>query len=136
MTQDRIHPNVLLLRSLYEDLTTIAEYATDDMVLHPAIQRACPGTPDIVGRQAALQWERNLIQNSAGTLVMDVEHITANDHFGTVLGTLVARFGGQDFADSFCGLWRFEGGRITEHWENNHDPARLAALVAPESSRL
>ncbi len=61
---------------------------------------------------------------------MNVEHIVANDSFGTVLGTLRGRFGETYFAQPFCGLWRFRDGRITEHWENIYDPGHLKTVLA------
>ena len=75
-------------------------------------------------------WEVDLVNSTNGTLVMDVQHITTNDHFGAVLGTLRAVFGDQEFTEAFCGLWRFQDGRIVEHWENIYDPRRLAAIAS------
>lgn len=124
------HPNTAILESVYRDLTIIATHATDDVVLHPAIRAVDPAVSDVIGREAVLAWERALISAAKGTLQMDVEHIIANDKFGTVLGTLRARFGEVDFSQAFCGLWRFRDGQITEHWENIYDPQRLMTLMA------
>ncbi len=51
---------------------------------------------------------------------MDVESITANEHFGTVLGMLRAKVANSEesLAVPFCGVWRFQGGQAVEHWEN------------------
>lgn len=124
------HPNVALLTALYRDLTTIAAYTTEDVVLHPAARAADPTVPDVIGRNAVLAWERGLISATNGTLEMDVEHVVANDCFGTVMGTLRAKFGDTSFAQAFCGLWRFRDGKITEHWENIYDPDLLMTLLA------
>jgi len=128
-TAGTIHPNVTVLTALYKDLTTIAAYTAEDVVLHPAARAADPNIADVVGREAVQAWEKGLVGATNGTLEMDVEHIVANDSFGTVLGTLRAKFGETEFAQAFCGLWRFRDGKITEHWENIYDPALLMKLL-------
>ncbi|MFC7308166.1 nuclear transport factor 2 family protein [Streptomyces monticola] len=134
MPHDRAHPHARVLAAVYEDLTSLVRYADQGIVLHPATRAVGPRDPDVIGVAAVLAWERGLIRASGGTLRMDVADIVADDHFGAVLGTLRARFPGGLCAQPFCGLWRFEDGRITEHWENIHDPARLAALTTPHTA--
>jgi ketosteroid isomerase-like protein len=133
MTSYRSHPNAKTLEILYEDLTRIGDHVDEHVVLHPATRRTARPAGDVVGREAVTAWERELVASSGDTLVMDVEEIVANDHFGAVFGTLVARFDGQRFAQAFCGLWRFRDGWITEHWENIQDPELLASLTAPRA---
>jgi predicted SnoaL-like aldol condensation-catalyzing enzyme len=130
----RKHPNVDVLRTIYDDLTRIGEFADDDMVLHPANRDAT--TDLVVGKDAVTDWEVSLIRLTDGTLVMDVDGITANDYFGTVTGILRAQPGGRQVAMPFCGLWRFRNGLIVEHWENAYAPAALAGLLAevPQTS--
>jgi hypothetical protein len=72
--------------------------------------------------------ERALIALTNDTLVMDVEHITATDYFGAVLGVLRAT-SPKPIAMPFCGLWRFDNGRITEHWENAYSAAAFVRLL-------
>ncbi|MBC9715764.1 nuclear transport factor 2 family protein [Streptomyces sp. TRM66268-LWL] len=131
-----MHPNALLLRELYADLARIGEFVHEDVVLHPAIRDVDPTSRDQVGRAAVVEWERELLAATGGTLVMNVQDITANDHFGTVLGRLEGRFGDTPFAQAFCGVWRFEDGKATEHWENIYTPNLLASLtqVAPSNA--
>lgn len=78
---------------------------------------------------AAQAHEAALMAATGGTLVMDVESITANAHFGCAMGTLRAGGGSSgrtEIAMAFCGVWRFdEEGRAVEHWENAEDPGRL-----------
>ncbi|MGG7568807.1 nuclear transport factor 2 family protein [Streptomyces sirii] len=130
MTNPALHPHARLLAALYQDLTRIAQFADERIILHPATRDTIRRDPDVIGRDAVLAWETGLIRASGETLRVEVDTITANDHFGTVLGTLVARFGEQPFTGHFCGLWRFEDGKITEHWENLHDPELFASLMA------
>lgn len=119
------HPNVEILRTIYADLTRIAEYADDDVLLHTA-DRDIPGRATrVVGKEAVLAKELELIRLTDNTLTMDVRDIIANDHFGAVLGILRARLNGKENATPFCGLWRFRNSRIIEHWENAYDAAAL-----------
>jgi ketosteroid isomerase-like protein len=122
------HPNVEVLRMIYADLPRIAEFAADGIVLHRADRTtANPGA--CRGVEAVRAHERALVELTNHTLVMDIEHITANDHFGAVLGVLRARHP-RHIAMPFCGLWRFANGRITEHWENAYDATQLRELFA------
>lgn len=125
-----VHPNVETLRAVYQDLTRIGEYLDENAVLHPATRGVDPGAGEVRGAPAVERWEADLVESANGTLVMEVQQITANDHFGTVLGTLRAVFGDQEFSGPFCGVWRFSDGRIVEHWENIYDPQRLAAIAS------
>jgi ketosteroid isomerase-like protein len=119
------HPNIEILRIIYADLARIAEYADDNIVLHTA-DRYLPGrTSPVVGKEAVLAKESDLIRLTDNTLTMDVSDIIANDYFGAVHGVLRARLNGRENAMPFCGLWRFRNGRIIEHWENAYDAAAL-----------
>lgn len=122
----RVHPNTDVLRILYTDFSRLQEYAADDMILHRADRNV--GDLPVSGRQAVLAHEQALLDLTGGTLNMDVELVAANDNFGAVLGILRASQP-RDIAMPFCGLWRFEGGRIVEHWENAYDPTALIRLL-------
>lgn len=124
------HPNVAVLRAIYTDLTKIAEYVDDDVVLHAAEQDIPGAVPLYTGAQAVLDKEIDLIRTMAGTLVMDVDFIAANDYFGAVSGYLRASLEGDSIAMPFCGLWRFRDGRIIEHWENAYSPTKLAEFLS------
>jgi hypothetical protein len=130
------HPNVRTLRAIYADLTRLGEYAADDMVLHAAEREVSSDVTAgrIVGKEAAVAKERELIRLTGGTLVMDVEHIAANDHFGAVFGVLRAHRGRATLAIPFCGVWRFRDGLITEHWENAYDVSAVQAFLSGETS--
>ena len=128
------HPNVRTLRAVYVDLTRLGEFAADDMILHSAEREVVtdPAARRIVGKKAAVAKERDLIRLTGGTLVMDVEHIAANDHFGTVFGVLRAHRGEAKLAVPFCGVWRFRDGLITEHWENAYDLSAFATFLGSQ----
>jgi predicted SnoaL-like aldol condensation-catalyzing enzyme len=125
------HANVEALRKLYADLSTIGEYVDDDAVLHPAARREDGEV--VVGKQAIIDHELNLIQVTENTLHMDVQHIIANDYFGAVAGILRAHLHGDELGMPFCGLWRFRDGKIIEHWENAYDVAIFARFVGGEA---
>ncbi|MBP2479086.1 ketosteroid isomerase-like protein [Crossiella equi] len=125
-----VHPNAETLRAIYANLDLIGEHLAEDAVLHPATRDVDPDAGPVRGAAAVVRWETELVAATGGTLVMDVQRITANDQFGTVLGTLRAVLGGREYADAFCGVWRFRDGRVVEHWENIHDPHGLRAALA------
>jgi len=120
------HPHTEMLRTIYADLPKLADYATDEIVLHRA-NRSAEDPRVCRGIQAVLAHEQALIRLTGNTLVMDVTHSAANEYFGAVLGILRATYP-QEIAMPFCGLWRFEGGRIVEHWENAYHAAELQHL--------
>ncbi|KAK4442924.1 hypothetical protein QBC34DRAFT_452814 [Podospora aff. communis PSN243] len=117
-----------LLRYVYEDLSRFSEVVSTDIVLHSADRDlSSPPKPPLRGVEAAQAHEDALIAATGGTLVMDVQTITANEHFGSVMGVLRAsKAGRKDLAIPFCGVWRFEGGLAIEHWENAVDPGQFA----------
>jgi hypothetical protein len=125
MSLPNTHPNIEILRTIYSDLTRIAEYADDDIVLHTADRDISGRATRVVGKDAVLAKELDLIGLSDNTLIMDVHEIIANDHFGSVLGILRVGLNDRENAMPFCGLWRFCNGRIIEHWENAYDAAAL-----------
>jgi hypothetical protein len=127
-THTEVHANVSLLADVYADLTRLAHYADDGIVLHRADRQ--PGDAPVVGKDAVMAHEHGLIALTENTLLMDVEQIMANDHFGAVMGVLRAELHGRSIGMPFCGLWRFRDGRIIEHWENAYDVAAFGRFVA------
>lgn len=122
------HPNVKILNAIYKDLSCIDKYVDEDVVLHTA-DREIPGhVTKIIGKNAVLAKELELIELTQKTLVMDVESIIVDDHFGAVLGVLRMFVKGNHHEMPFCGLWRFRDGRIVEHWENAYDPTLLSSF--------
>lgn len=127
-----IHPNTAILQTVYADLSRLGDYASDDVVLHRA-NRTVEDSQPLVGKDAVMAHEHALLDAAGGTLVMDVQHIVANDHFGAVLGVLRIRHP-REAAMPFCGLWRFKDGCIVEHWENAYDAPALAAALIPSDN--
>jgi len=123
------HSNVAMLEAIYADLSRIADYCDDDVILHTADRGASGGPAEVVGKKAVLQKELDLIRLSGKTLHMDVQQVMANDYFGAVMGVLRSRRNGSAIGMPFCGLWRFRSGRIVEHWENAYDAAELGRFL-------
>ncbi|KAH9892974.1 hypothetical protein F4778DRAFT_784431 [Xylariomycetidae sp. FL2044] len=121
-----------LLRYLYADLRRLRLLASPDIVLHRWDR---PASGPLRGVDAAQAHEESLYAATGGTLVMEVTHVSANEHYGSVLGLLRSRRrrgqggggggggdGGAEETESvvpFCGVWRFaEDGKLVEHWEH------------------
>ncbi|KAK3321313.1 hypothetical protein B0T19DRAFT_466664 [Cercophora scortea] len=121
-----------LLRFLYQDLSRISQVAADDILLHRADRDlSSPPLSPVKGSVAVQAHEDALIAATGSTLVMDVHHLYADSHFGTVLGTARATKPGQaDLAMPFCGVWRFVDGKAIEHWENALDAKAMARWLA------
>jgi len=120
MSGSDLHPNAEMLRAIYADFSLLAQYASDDVVLHASGTRDIM-TGDYIGKAAVLAKEMELFVRSGGTLAIIADHIVANDHFGAVLGRFTANRNGKPFEGEVCGLWRFKDGVIIEHWENCAD---------------
>jgi predicted metal-dependent hydrolase len=123
------HPHTQILSDIYADLTRMKNYVSDDVVLHRA-DRTVEDPHPCVGKAAVMAHEYALLDAAGGTLVMDVQHIVANEHFGAVLGVLRINHP-REAATPFCGVWRFKDGRIVEHWENAYDAPALVAALTP-----
>lgn len=126
------HPNVSMLELIYADLSRIADYCDEDVILHTADRGTSAGHAQVIGKKAVLEKELDLIRLTGNTLHMDVERIIANDHFGAVTGVLRAQRGARAIGMPFCGLWRFRDGRIVEHWENAYDARMLSRFLVGE----
>ncbi|RRV06300.1 nuclear transport factor 2 family protein [Pseudomonas sp. v388] len=128
------HRNAQTLRTLYQDLTRIDEFADPAIVLHKADRGAGGGLSMAIGRRAVRDHELNLVDKAHQTLQMEVHDIIADDHFGAVLGTLHATCEGQTIGMPFCGLWRFRDGKVVEHWENAYDARVLNGFLMGDES--
>jgi ketosteroid isomerase-like protein len=114
------HPHMEMLRAIYADFSLLAEYASDDIVLHAAGSRGIL-TGDYFGKEAVLAKEMELFRRSGESLAMPPDDVTANDYFGVVLGHVTAERNGRRYEGEFCGIWRFDNGHIVEHWEHCAD---------------
>jgi hypothetical protein len=132
MTTSKSHPNTETLRAIYADLACVAKYADDNIVLHTADRHVVGQPGQAFGKEAVIAKELELIRRTGNTLVMEVQEITANDHFGAVLGILRARLSGSDVAMPFCGLWRFNKGWVSNLRRTSflYPPAAFRTLLS------
>ncbi|KAK1827443.1 hypothetical protein QBC39DRAFT_361929 [Podospora conica] len=121
-----------LLQYLYQDIRHFREISSDDIILHPADRDlSTPPRPPVRGVVAVQAHAEALVAATGGTLSMDIDSITANDHYGVALGTIRAsREGVEALAIPVCGVWKFKDGKAVEHWENAHDAAKIRDWIA------
>jgi hypothetical protein len=117
-----LHPNALILRAGYDDPSIHATILADGFVAHT------PGQNPIAGDwKGAVPMAEHLsrIRRLSGD-TMKVRPLTrlalANDDFGVVFSRATAARGAHGLDQYVCGVWRFEHGRIAEHWELVSDP--------------
>ena len=87
MTMNTSHPNVSILRAIYQDLRRIADFSDETVVLHPAERSHHKGALPVVGKQAVLAKELDLIRLTGESLLMEVSEIVANESFGVALSS-------------------------------------------------
>jgi len=75
MTTNKSHFNTETLRAIYADLSCIAEYADDNVVLHTAERGVASQPSQVFGKEAVLAKELELIRLTGNTLVMEVQDI-------------------------------------------------------------
>lgn len=120
------------MRTGYAALTRLEDYASDDVLLHGANHTVEDGIPASARMRSWLA-SRPLLAAADGTLVMDVQHIVANDHFRRCLGRHAdsppAR--GRHTVSAACGS--FKDGRPVQRWENAYDAPALIAALTPSN---
>jgi ketosteroid isomerase-like protein len=129
-----IGANLDALRAIYADLTKIGDCSAEGVVLHTAERELPNAVRAYRGRSAVVGREADLVAALRGELVMDVEFLSATAYFAAVAGKLRATLDGEQLAMPFCGLWRFEDGKIVEHWENAYDAAAFEEFIARHAS--
>lgn len=115
------HPNVALLRKIYaRDRDTFFSMVTPDYVCHT------PGSSPVAGRVSGADGMRRHIEQgqalSNGSFRVTHQGVfLADDRYGLVPVRLTGERPGRTLDIAAFGIWRFEGGRIAEHWENPLD---------------
>lgn len=115
------HPNISLLRKIYaRDRDTFFRMVTDGYVCHT------PGSSPVAGRVTGADGMRRHIEQgqelSGGSFrVTHQGHFLADDHWGMVPVRLTGERAGRTLDMPAFGIWRFDAGRIAEHWENPLD---------------
>jgi hypothetical protein len=95
MTTNKSHPN-----TEYADLACIAKYANDHIVLHTADRCVVGQSSQVLGKEAVLAKELELIRLTGNTLVMEVQDVMDNDYFGTVLTAYFLPISARGFSNT------------------------------------
>ena len=118
------HPNVeLLLRGYAGDQEVFPGRWADDIIVHaPSLTPSNPTSGVFYGKQAMLEHQQVFMEMSDGTLKVEPAEGIADDHFAAILGRITIRRKGRVLDQPVCGVYRFRGDLIAEHWENVEDP--------------
>ena len=117
-----LHVNALILRAGYDDPPIHATIFTDRFVAHTPGQNPIAG--DWQGEVAMAEHLSRIRKLSGDTMkVLPLTRFAlANDDFGVVFSRATASRGALTLDQYVCGVWRFEHGRIAEHWELVSNP--------------
>jgi len=124
---DKEHPNAARLRAFFEalgrrDLESMVGAISPDAVYH------VPGKSVIAGEHAGLhgigQLMGTLMQESEGTLRVQLLDVLANDQYAVTLTNLTAQHHGKEIDMNNVMVHRLDGeGRIAARWEYIEDQA-------------
>lgn len=123
-----LHPNALLLRAGYDAPGIHAKVFTEDFVAHTLGHNRTAG--DWHGAEKMAEHLALILELTQGTIKVTplTRFAIANDRFGVVFSRATAEREGQRVDQYVCGVWRFEEGRIAEHWEIFSEPAAWDAF--------
>lgn len=125
------HPNAELFRRGYTafqtgDLDTVRSLFADDITWHS------PGTGKFSGtRKGADDTIALFVQQfeeSGGTFKVETHDILANDEHAVVLGTWSAQREGRSASSNYTHVVHVAGGKISESWIFDEDPAKSDAF--------
>lgn len=125
------HPNVALMRMGYEafstgDVETLKRRIAADAVCHGP--KFGPVAGDYEGIDAILGMFARLMQETEGTLRVEVKDILCNDDWGTVLCTETATRNGTTETIDTVHVHRLRNGQTVELWVATTDPEAELAL--------
>lgn len=116
------HPNALILRAGYDDPPVHATIFTDTFIAHTPGRNQISG--DWQGQSRMAEHLARIRKLSSNTMsVTPLTHFAlANDGFGVVFSRANASRGSKKLDQYVCGVWRFDQGKLAEHWELVSDP--------------
>lgn len=117
------HPNVALMRKIYaRDDEAFKNAMTPDYVTHT------PGRSQVAGDFKG--WDHRTVHGAqireltnASFRVTPMGAFLANDEWGLAPVRITAERNGKKIDMPAFGVWRFENGKVAEHWEMNWDQA-------------
>lgn len=99
------------------DLAAFDNILADDCVWHVPGRGKLSG--DKKGRQATVEYYGQLGALSEGTIKVDLHDLLANDERVVGLHSVSAQRAGNSFDGTVALVFRVQGGRISEAWENH-----------------
>jgi len=121
------HPNVVKMRRGYEafskgDMETLRnEIFASDVVFHVADSGPLNG--DYKGTEEVLGYFAKLVEETGGTLAIEVHDILANDEHGVALVQISAQRAGRRIDQKQVHVFHISDGAITESWGFPEDTA-------------
>lgn len=113
--------NLELLKGIYGRTIDPAQHLTSDFTLHT------PGNSPLAGKFVGLeefgQHLEAIQELSNGTFKLEPLTFMAADDWGLCISRLTAERNGKSLDTNGFGLWRFEDGKLAEHWEYNRHAA-------------
>lgn len=130
------HPNARLLKRLYEgDRAALYDAMAPDYVAH------VPGNSMVAGDYHGVHGHIDHIERfmtlTGGTMRKQLPGVfLADDHWGLVPSRLLAQRGAATLDLQGFGLWRFEDGRVVEHWGLVSDQAAFDSFFAADTAEV
>lgn len=125
------HPNVELFRRGYAafqngDLDGVRALFADGIRWHTPGSGRFSGTRNGVDDTIALFLQQ--FEDSGGTFKVELHDVVGNDEHAVALGTWSAQRNGRSERSNYTHVVHVEGGRLTESWIFDEDPARADAF--------
>lgn len=119
------HPNIEKLRKGYDafknqDMNTLSELFAGDIVWHAAGVGKLSG--DYKGQEEVFGFFMQLMQETGGTLTIEVEDMFANDERGVVLQRVSADRNGEHLDNYTANVFQIDrDAKVTEVWNMSVD---------------
>ena len=122
-TMESTHPNVKLIRDLYEvharfyaggDIDPVSELLADDISWH--VPGRSPIAGHYQGKEQVLDYFRARSERARGTFRIEVRDVLANDERAVVLAGGRATRDGRSLTWETAGVFRIADGRVAECW--------------------
>lgn len=127
------HNNKEVIEGAYKsfsagDIGALMEIWTDDVEWHIAGDHPLAG--DHKGKEAVAAFLGGLVQQTGGTLQVELQNVMADDEQGYSLHKSTATRDGEDFESWEILGYRFDDGDVAEIWSFAYDQSITNALLA------
>jgi ketosteroid isomerase-like protein len=119
--------NIALCRAGYAafatgDMVTLSEQFDDNIVWHVKQGSALDG--DYTGKNEVFAYFAQLVQETGGTVSIDLHDVLANDDHVTTLCTITATRNGKTVTDNWVQIFHVRDGKVTECFTAPTDPQK------------